>query len=148
MARCRMINKALISRDCFLQLSCATQLLYFHLCLNADDDGFVDNVITLIRHLPVGSEDLKTLIEKGYVLILDDYLYVITHWRQHNRIDKNHYVPTTYIDYLKKIFIDDTKAYTLSEKGINLFDYQFKRGFIAGLPSSDITAIEDKLKKN
>lgn len=147
MARSRMINKALISKDRFLQLSCATQLLYFHLCLNADDDGFVDNAITLIRQLPVNIEDLRTLIEKGYVILLEDYLYVITHWRMHNKIDKNHYTGTAYIDYMKKIFLDENNVYSLS-KGKNLYDYQIKRGFITELEYLDSPNIEKDLKKN
>ncbi len=146
MARSRMINKALISKDCFLQLSCATQLLYFHLCLNADDDGFVDNAITLIRQLPVNIEDLKTLIEKGYVILLEDYLYVITHWRQHNRIDKSHYTGTAYIDYMKKIFLDENNVYSLN-KGTNLYNLQLKRGYIQELLPSTPPGIEENLKK-
>ena len=147
MARSRMINKALISKDCFLQLSCATQLLYFHLCLNADDDGFVDNAITLIKQLPVTVADLKTLIERGYVILLEDYLYVITHWRMHNRIDKNHYIGTAYVDYMKKLFLDDNNVYSLS-KGTNLYDFQRKRGFIEEFEASKPVLIEDDVKKN
>lgn len=131
MARSRMINRALVSKDNFMQLSCSTQLLYFHLCLNADDDGFVDNAISLMRQLPVNVEDLRTLIEKGFVLIMEEYLYVITHWRMHNRIDRNHYSPTSYLEYMRKLSVDENNVYSLElGKGTNLYDYQVGRGFI------------------
>lgn len=147
MARGRMINIALTRKDKFLQLSCTTQLLYFHLCLNADDDGFVDNAFTLIDQLPVTIEDFKTLIDKKYVIVLEEYLYVITHWRMHNSLDKNHYTGTAYVEYLKKLFFDENKVYTLS-KGTNLYEYHKNRGYLDKILSSNPIPIEDNLKKN
>lgn len=146
MARSRMINKRLINKDKFLQLPGTTQLLYFHLCLNADDDGFLDNALTIIRQLPTTIEDFKTLIEKEYVLMLDEDLYVITHWRIHNRLDKCHYRATNYISFMKKIFMDENEVYTLGE-GINLYEYQVNRQFIKVLNATEVPMIEDDAKK-
>ena len=138
MAKSRMINKALISKDMFLQLSGGTQLLYFHLCMNADDDGFVDNAITLLQQLPVKLEDLKTLIEKGYVIIMEDYLYVITHWRVHNNIDRKHYTGTSYIDYLRKLYLSESKVYSLIE-GKSVYEDRLEKGYFdKGIVSKEI----------
>ena len=149
MAKSRMMNKGLLSKDKFLQLSCATQLLYFHMCLNADDEGFIDNAFTLVRQLPVGLEDLKILIEKEYIIMLEDYLYVVTHWRVHNNIDKQHYTGTAYIDYMHHLYINESKAYSLNaEDGINLLEYQIERAYLVRENSQLVVYSASSLKNN
>ena len=44
MAKRRMFSISLMESDEFYELSALTQALYFHLNLNADDDGIVDKV--------------------------------------------------------------------------------------------------------
>ena len=64
----------------------STQLLYFHLIMNADDDGIVEafNVMNLINS---PEDDLKILVAKNYVQILnDDQVCLIIDWKEHNLI--------------------------------------------------------------
>ena len=42
MAARRMFAFAITSSDAFLDMPLSAQALYFHLCLSADDDGFVN----------------------------------------------------------------------------------------------------------
>ena len=39
----RMFAKTIIDSDAFLDMPQSTQLLYFHLSMRADDDGFINN---------------------------------------------------------------------------------------------------------
>lgn len=43
MAERRMFSKTIINSDLFLDLPSSAQNLYFHLSLNADDEGFVNS---------------------------------------------------------------------------------------------------------
>lgn len=47
MAYRRMLLKELIRNDHFLTLPHSSQCLYMHLLLEADDDGFVSNPLSL-----------------------------------------------------------------------------------------------------
>ena len=49
MAEKRMFSRRIIESDSFMQLSLQAQALYLHLNLNADDDGVVDNTISIMR---------------------------------------------------------------------------------------------------
>ena len=44
MARKRMFSEDIVESDAFLSLSKEAQLLYFHLNMRADDEGFVNNI--------------------------------------------------------------------------------------------------------
>ena len=43
MAEKRMFAQTIIDSDAFLEMPLSTQALYFHLCMRADDEGFVNN---------------------------------------------------------------------------------------------------------
>ena len=49
MAQKRMISKRVIQTDMFMDMPLSAQALYFHLNLEADDDGFIANVKTVKR---------------------------------------------------------------------------------------------------
>ena len=52
MAERRMFAKRIIESASFLKMPISSRELYFHLCLNADDDGVVSRVNRiLITHL-------------------------------------------------------------------------------------------------
>ena len=41
MAEKRMFSAKIIESDAFLDIPATAQMLYFHICMNTDDDGFV-----------------------------------------------------------------------------------------------------------
>ena len=49
MADKRMFSRKLISSDVFLDMPLTAQGLFFHLCMRADDDGFVDAPNRIVR---------------------------------------------------------------------------------------------------
>lgn len=94
MAERRMFAKKIIESDSFTSLPASTQMLYIHLCMYADDDGFVNNTTFLIRGLNASQKDFDTLCEKKYIISFDNGVSVITHWKIHNYIQKDRYKPT------------------------------------------------------
>ena len=54
--------------DGFLKLDDPSQLLYYQLMLEADDDGFIANPLTLVRMVDSRKEHLETLVEHGYLI--------------------------------------------------------------------------------
>ena len=96
MADKRMFNKKIIEADAFLCLSHAVQNLYIHLCMNADDDGFIDNVSGVMAQTKTGQKELDILIENGLILHVSKYVFVAAHWFIQNNIQKDRYHPTLY----------------------------------------------------
>jgi hypothetical protein len=113
MASKRMFAMTIIDTDAFLEMPCSTQALYFHLCMRADDDGFVGNPKRITRNVGASDDDLKLLIAKRFVLIFEDGVIVIKHWRIHNTLSANRYKETTYIEDKSMLKIKPNNAYTL-----------------------------------
>lgn len=94
MADKRMFNKKIIESDAFLYLSHSAQILYFHLNLCADDDGFLNNVSGIMAQTKTGQKELDELIEAGFILHVSKFVYVITHWFLHNNLKSDRFKPT------------------------------------------------------
>ena len=61
MAERRMFAKSIVDSDAFLELPAKSQLLYFHLAMRADDEGFVNKAKTVSRTCGCNEEDLQRL---------------------------------------------------------------------------------------
>ena len=61
MARKRMFSKRLTESARFLQMPLSTQALYFHLGLNADDDGVVE-AYNVMQVIGCAQDDLRVLV--------------------------------------------------------------------------------------
>jgi hypothetical protein len=112
MAERRMFAKSIIDSDAFLDMPCTTQSLYFHLCMRADDDGFVSNPKRIQRMLGASDDDLKILLSKRFILAFDSGVIVIKHWRIHNYIRKDTYRETLYSEEKSQLFEKPDGAYT------------------------------------
>lgn len=96
MAKKRMFSNEVISTDVFYDLSLPAQALYFHLGMNADDDGFVSNPKTVIRMIGASNSELDELERAGFIIKFGTGVLVIRHWKIHNYIPKDRYKPTIY----------------------------------------------------
>ena len=103
MAEKRMISRKVIESDVFMDMPLSSQALYFHLCLQADDDGFVNNPKMIQRMIGASLDDLNVLIAKNFVLRFDSGVVVVTHWKVHNYIPKDRYKPSCYIEEKKTL---------------------------------------------
>lgn len=96
MAERRMFSKTIINSDLFLDLPSSAQNLYFHLSLNADDEGFVNSPKKIMKYVNSQTEDIELLIENGFVNKFDSGIVVIIHWNLHNYIQKDRFKATIY----------------------------------------------------
>lgn len=113
MAERRMLTKKITSADAFVGLSSAAQALYMHLNLEADDDGFNNQVQTAMARAHASTDDLRILLLKGFIYCFDDGVIVIKHWRIHNLLRKDRYKPTNYVEKLAQLGIKENGAYTV-----------------------------------
>lgn len=111
MAQRRMFSQKVTETDKFLDMGLTAQSLYFHLGMNADDDGFVGNPKSIKRMIGASEDDLKALVEKDYLIVFEDGVVVIKDWLVSNYVKKDRYTPTIYTDDMKLISLDKNKRY-------------------------------------
>ncbi len=114
MARKRMFTMKIVDSDAFLDMPLSTQCLYFHLNMRADDDGFIGNPKRIEKIIGANDDDLKLLIAKRFVILFDDGVIVIKHWRMHNTLSRDRYIETSYTDEKKKLLLKDNGSYSLT----------------------------------
>lgn len=120
MAR-RMFSTDITTSDAFLDMPQSAQNLYFHLGMNADDDGFIGSPRMVMRTLGSAQNDYEILIAKKFILHLEKGVCVVKHWRINNQIRKDRYKETKYLEQKSTLFIKPNGSYTQSEtKGLPL----------------------------
>ncbi|MEQ7258873.1 conserved phage C-terminal domain-containing protein [Lactococcus garvieae] len=100
MAQRRMIDKRTIQTQKFLRLPLESQALYFHLMLNADDDGVVE-AFPIVRMVGAAEDSLGLLVVKQFIKPLnDEMVYFIVDFKEQNTIRKDTYKPSKYADLI------------------------------------------------
>ena len=112
-----MFSPDIVSADAFLDMPVSSQVLYFHLSLRADDDGFVTPKMVM-RLLGSGDDDLKVLIVKRFVLPFESGVVVVKHWLIHNLIRADLYKETTYKKEKATLGLNEYGAYTELREGV------------------------------
>ena len=102
-----MFNNLVIASDDFLEMPDSSQNLYFHLSMQADDDGFVDNWKSIMRMTGKKEDDLKILIAKSFIIPFETGIIVIRHWRLNNYIQKDRYKETIHKEEKQLLKIED-----------------------------------------
>lgn len=106
MAERRMFSKRIISTARFLKMPVSTQCLYFHLGLNADDDGIVE-AYTVMNSIGATEDDLKILVAKDFVCVLnEDLVTFILDWKENNKIRADRKVDSIYKNLLFQVLPD------------------------------------------
>ena len=98
-----MFAKSVINSARFLTMPPSSRLLYYDLGMAADDDGVVE-AFTVMRTTGAADDDLRVLVSKGFVSLLNDELVAyITDWSTNNQIRKDRYQPSIYRNLLVKL---------------------------------------------
>lgn len=118
MAERRMFAKTIIDSDAFLDMPQSTQLLYFHLSMRADDDGFINNPKSIMRNVKCNDDDLTLLAAKKFIINFGSGIVVIKHWKIHNYIAKDRYKETKYKQEKSMLSLDENNSYTLEENNM------------------------------
>lgn len=112
MAERRMFAKTIIDSDAFLEMPATTQMLYFHLSMRADDEGFLNNPKRIMKMIGASEDDMRILLSKRFILAFESGVVVIKHWRIHNYIQKDRFKPTVYQEERAKLDVKDNGSYT------------------------------------
>ena len=107
-----MMSKSIIKSDTFLDMPATTQNLYFHMLLDADDDGFINAPKSIMRMIGAKDDDMKVLAAKQFVIPFDSGVVVIKDWKIHNYIQNDRYKPST-LPERDLLNIQKDKTYTL-----------------------------------
>lgn len=103
MAERRMFSKRLTNSARFIKMPSSTQNLYFHLGLNADDDGIVE-AFSIMNQINATEDDLKILVAKNFVVVLnEDLVSYIVDWRENNKLRADRKVDSIYKDLLLQV---------------------------------------------
>jgi len=117
MAERRMFSKNVIESDPFMDMPAEAQMLYIHLNMASDDDGFCDNPRAIMRQCGASNDSMKLLIAKKFVLTFDKndgFVAVIKHWRINNYIRKDNYRETKYKEFMRELYYDENRSYSMN----------------------------------
>lgn len=123
MIKRRMISLDIIKSDNYQEMPMSSKYVYFELLVRADDAGIIDDAYSIMRLLGASSDDFKLLIAKGYLIVVDRGLYVVSDWPIHNDTAKKwfkngdctlhkdifkklHWIPNTRYDYQPDLLMD------------------------------------------
>lgn len=108
-----MFTKKISDSDAFIEMPATSQALYFHLNQGADDDGFNNQVQMAMWKSHASIDDLKILMAKNFIIRFESGVIVIKHWRMHNTLRRDRYVPTNFQEELSMLRVKENEAYTL-----------------------------------
>lgn len=116
MAQRRMFSKEITTSDQFVDMPQSSQLLYFHLGMEADDEGFIGNARMLSRAYGANTDDLKLLQAKGFIIIFESGVTVVKDWNVNNQIRKDRIKQTIYQTEKNLLTLDNTGVYQLDNQ--------------------------------
>ena len=111
-----MFSKEITTSDRFVDMPASTQLLYFHLGMEADDDGFIGNARMLGRAYGASNDDIKLLQAKGFIIVFESGVTVVKDWNLNNQIRKDRLKPTIYQVEKNLLTLDNTGVYQLDNQ--------------------------------
>lgn len=123
MAARRMFSKRVTESTRFIKMPATSQALYFHLGMNADDDGIVE-AYQVMRSIGSTEDDLRVIVSKGFATVLnEDMVTYLNDWRENNSIRADRKIDSIYKELLLNILPDadlvtPKPSYYLRQKAI------------------------------
>ena len=110
MAERRMLSIKITSSARFLRMSHASQALYMHLVMNADDDGVVE-AFSIMRLAAANEENLQELADRKFIRLLNEDLVAhILDWDENNKIRSDRKRDSIYKDLLERVEAEEESA--------------------------------------
>lgn len=117
----RCISNEILYNDNFVRLPASAKILYVYINNQTDDKGFCDNVASIMRTVNARSQDLHILIEKRFVIQVNEWLYLEKHFFINNKgLRADRLKASRYEEYLKGYTLKENGAYTLATNCQNL----------------------------
>lgn len=148
MAERRMFANKVISSDEFLDMPATTQLLYFHLGMRADDDGFVGSPRAVMRMIGASNDDLKLLCAKNYTIPFKSGVVLVSHWKINNYIQRDRYHETVYLSEKHGVKIKENGVYTSCIQDVSMLDTEVRLGKSIGVNPKGVYPPNRDSKKN
>ncbi|ASG79338.1 replisome organizer [Lactiplantibacillus pentosus] len=149
MAQRRMFSNTITDSDLFMDMPKSAQLLYFHLNMHADDDGFVGNTKSIMRMTGSSDDDLKILLAKQYLIPFENGVTVIKDWHIHNYIRSDRKHPTKYTSELKQLELNEDASYSKLPFGSQVStNGQPNDGHLVGNCHTEVRLGKDRLGKD
>lgn len=118
MAMKRMFSSRILNSSDFYLLPASTQMLYVHICQNADDEGVNNQIELEMFKAHATAADLDMLILKRFLLPLGtSSVQLVKHWYMHNAVRKDRFTLSSYHDKIAERFcIKENGSYTEKSK--------------------------------
>ena len=117
MAQKRMFDKSIIETDSFMDLPVTSKALYFLLGMEADDEGFVSPK-RVLRIYGGSDDDVKVLTAKGFLIVFESGVVVITDWKKNNWLDSRRIKETEYVKEKGQLIESESGKYELLSVGL------------------------------
>ena len=117
MSRRKTFCRDILFSDAFSDMPLKVRWLYICLNFGADDDGFVESPNNLANLCQCTKKDLQLLADKGYLILFESGIVLITQWFVHNkpfRADRHH--ETKHVDEKLLVELDSEKVYRLKRE--------------------------------
>ena len=147
MAERRMFSKSVIDSDPFLDMPAEAQLLYFHLSMRADDDGFITPK-KVMRLIGAHDDAMKILIAKRFVIPFESGVVVIRHWRVNNFLRNDRYHETEFKNEKSRLEYHGNSTYEFKSISDNELKERYTNGQPYGIPAVDQMDTEVRLGKD
>lgn len=128
MAERRMIAKTVLHSPAFLAMPVQAQMLYVHLELFADDDGFVATPLQVARMMGVQKRFYQVLVDKAFVIPFESGVCVIRHWLRHNRVAPSRHIETIYEKEKASLRTEHDMSYCLCQQNADMMLTQDRLG--------------------
>ena len=106
----RMFSDDIVNNDIFIDMPATAQLLYFHIGMETDDEGFCDKVKTCIFRSNAKPKDLKLLIENKYLIDFGQVVLVKHHF-MNNTKRSDRMKETKWKDFRNQVELDGDGIY-------------------------------------
>ena len=145
MSERRMFSKSITESDAFLDLPPSAQVLYFHLSMNADDEGFINSSKRIRNMCGASDEDMRLLEDKAFLIHFESGIYVIKHWKINNRLRKDRTRKTNYPEEKAMLTEKDNGVYSLRKDSEAEDDTETSAEYCDSLPVETADEVEDKV---
>ena len=145
MSERRMFSKSITESDAFLDLPPSAQVLYFHLSMNADDEGFINSSKRIRNMCGASDEDMRLLEDKAFLIHFESGIYVIKHWKINNRLRKDRTRKTNYPEEKAMLTEKDNGVYSLRKDSEAEDDTETPAEYCDSLPVETADEVKDKV---
>lgn len=141
-----MFDRAIIDTDKFMDMPLSSKAIYFLLGMEADDEGFVSYKKVMRVH-GGNDDDMKVLVAKGFIILFESGVVVITDWGKNNWLDSRRIKLTEYKLEKKLLGRNKGEYYLLSNGLASIEEYSIEEKSLLPINTEEKTPIPEEIRK-